>query len=81
MKGQLRIDSMYAFIQLDPADNTEGVIAFLDPVSHMWMPAVGADMERVEQVRSIAELTAKSTGHPVQLVHFTHREEIEVIEP
>ena len=80
MKGQLRIESMYAFIQLDPADNTEGVIAFMAP-SGTWMPMVGADMERVEQLRPWAQETAKVTGNPVRLVHFTHREEIEVIEP
>ena len=80
MKGQLRIESMYAFIQLDPADNTEGVIAFMGP-GGTWMPMVGADMERVEQLRGWAQETAKVTGNPVQLVHFTNREEIEVIEP
>lgn len=81
MTTPLRIESMYAFIQLDPADNTEGVIAFLNQVDRTWMPMVGADMERIEQIRPKAELTAKVTGRPVLLVHFTIREEIEVIQP
>ena len=78
MKGQLRIESMYAFIQMD-TDSTEGVIAFLD--GKTWMPLVGADMARVEQLRPIAKETAALTGRPVRLVHFTNREEKEVINP
>ena len=80
MKGQLRIESMFAFIQMD-TDNTEGVIAMLDVSSGTWIPLVGADMDKVKQLRPVAQRTALTTGRPVHLIHFTNREEIEVIEP
>jgi hypothetical protein len=79
MRGQLRIDEMFAFIQLDPKDNTEGVIAYLSDVG--WMPMVGADMDRVEYLRPLAQNVADDTGRPVQLVRFTNREEMELLRP
>ena len=81
MSKQVVIKTMYAFIQLDPVDNAEGLIAFKDARTGWWMPMVGADMERVEQLRPLAQETATHTGNQVQLVHFTNREEKEVIEP
>ena len=77
--GQVRIDQMYAFIQLDPLDNTEGVIAFMS--ENGWMPMVGADMGRVEFLKPMAKRVADETGRPVQLIKFSVREEIEEIEP
>ena len=81
MKKQLRIESMYAFIQHDPVTNTEGVIAFFDRHAHVWMPMVGADLDRVDQLRTLAKDTAKVTGRPVRLVHFIGRQDKEVIDP
>lgn len=80
MKGQLRIETVYAFVALDPADNTEGVIAVTTP-GQMMMPLIGADLEMVEKLRPIAKATAQTTGATVTLLHFTTRTEIEVIEP
>lgn len=79
MKGQLRIEQMYAFVMLDPADNTEGIPAFQGP-DGMMMPMVGADMERVEQLRPIAEQMARVSGGKVTLCRFEVRTELEVIE-
>ena len=78
-RGQLRIDEMFAFIQLDPLDNTEGVIAYLSEQG--WMPMVGADMSRVEYLRPLAQNVADDTGRPVQLVKFSTREELELLRP
>lgn len=78
-KGQLKIDEMYAFIALDPADNTEGVTAFLSPTMGN-MPMVGADMARVEQLRPIAQGLAKRSGVKIKLCRFSVREELEVFE-
>lgn len=77
--GQLNIDEMYAFIQLDPLDNTEGIIAFL--AESGWMPMVGADMARVTTLMPRAKEVANATGRPVKLVKFSVRTEIEVVEP
>lgn len=78
-KGQRKIDEMFAFIQLDPLDNTEGVIAFL--TTEGWMPMVGADMGRVESLRPQAQEVADATGRPVQLIKFSSREELEMLRP
>jgi hypothetical protein len=77
--GQLRIDEMFAYIQLDPLDNTEGVIAFLSDTG--WMPMVGADMKRIGSLRPLAQQVADETGRPVQLVKFSNREELEMLRP
>ena len=78
--GKLRrIDEMYAFTQVDPTDNTEGVIAF--HTGQGWMPMVGADMERVEYLRPMAQSVADETQTPVKVLRFSEREEIGVVNP
>jgi hypothetical protein len=77
--GQLRIEAMYAFVALDPDDNTEGVVAFMTPQG--WVPMVGADLGRVEQLRPLAQEQAKELGLPILLLNFTNRTEVEVIDP
>lgn len=74
----LRIESMYAFVTVDPDDDTEGIIGFSSP-DGQWLPMVGADMERVEQLRPIATSIARQTGREVRVVHFTERVEVEVL--
>jgi hypothetical protein len=74
------IDEMYAFVQTDPADQTEGVIGFLAP-DGTWMPMVGADTERIEYLRPMAQQIATATDREVRVIRFTVREEIEVIKP
>lgn len=69
MNGQVEIDEMYAFIALDPADNTEGIISM--QMGSMHMPLVGADMTRVEQLRPHARAIGEATGTQVKLVRFT----------
>lgn len=76
MKGQLRIESMYAFIVMDD-DDTEGIPAFMGP-DGMLLPMTGADMARVEQLRPIVETLG--LDKPVSLVHFTNRQEMERFE-
>jgi hypothetical protein len=48
MKGPFRIESLYAFVVVDD-DGSEGVAGRLMP-NGTWMPFIGADMERVEQL-------------------------------
>lgn len=73
--GQLHIDTMWAFVALDPADNTEGVISA--QMGQMHMPLIGADLERVEMLRPVAQRIARTMHVPVSLVHFTNRVTIE----
>lgn len=80
-RGQLNIDQMFAFIALDPADNTEGVVAFGPLEGGSMMPMVGADMKRVDQLRPIAKTMAKRLGVKITLCRFEIRTELEVYEP
>jgi len=78
-KGQLRIESMYAFIAVDPEDDTEGIISMATATGHM--PLVGADMARAESLKPLAAEVAKQLGMEgrVKLVHFTNRTEVETL--
>ncbi len=78
MKGQVRINEMFAFILLDE-DNTEGIPAF--NAGGLAMPLVGADMARIDSLRHIAESLARDTNKKITLAKFSHREDLEVIEP
>lgn len=77
-QGQLRIEQMYAFVVLDPEDNTEGVPAFQAPGGPM--PMVGADMKMVDKLRPIAEAMAEQMGMKITLCRFEIRTELEVFD-
>jgi hypothetical protein len=78
MKGQLRIEQMYAFIATD-TDNTEGIIGLTDPVTGAQTPMVGADMKRVDSLRPMAAAIAREFGVKVTLCRFEVRTELEEI--
>lgn len=74
-----RIEQMYAFVVEDERDNMEGIPAIMSKTGAL--PMVGADMERVEDLRPAAEKMAKHLGKPITLLRFEVRTEVEVIEP
>lgn len=78
MKGQLKIDTIYAFIVLDE-DGTEGIPAALGP-NGMLFPLVGADLARVASLRKFVETDPMLRGKRITLAHFTNRTDVEVIE-
>lgn len=78
MRGQVHIDTMYAYIVMDD-DDTEGIPAFMN--GNTAMPMVGADQARIESLDPIAQQLATELGKKVTLVRFSVREEIKVIEP
>jgi hypothetical protein len=78
VKKVKKIDEMYAYVAVDPDDNTEGIVSFFGGLGNM--PMVSADMENVEGLRPIAEEAAKQSGAVIRLVRFTNRELIETIE-
>ena len=84
MKGQQRIEEMFAFVVLDD-DGTEGVPAVtvnMGPYEgDMSFPLLGADMARIESLRPHAVRLSKQMGKKVTLCKFTNREEMEVFEP
>lgn len=79
-----RIEEMYAFIVEDSGPDDEGVMAMQtepgDDGQRLWLPLVGADMARVNSLRSIAQGIGRQIGKKVTLVHFTNREDLEVID-
>ena len=78
-----RIEEMYAFVVEDTGPDDEGVIGIQSPPGDdgrtLWLPLVGADMARVESLRPIAQGIGHQLGKKVTLVHFSNREDLEVI--
>lgn len=79
MKGQQKIEKMYAFVCTDD-DGTEGIPAFSGP-GGMMLPMVGADLARANSLKPIAEDICKQLGKKITLCRFEVREELEVFEP
>lgn len=76
-RGQKRIEQLYAFVVLDPADNTEGLPAFADPRDGAPIPMVAADMKRVESMKPLAASMAQQMNVKITLCRFEVRTEIE----
>jgi len=72
-----KITEIYAFVTEDKGPDDEGIVGM--NTGSGWMPMVGADMKRVDDLRPIALSLALGTGIKIKLLHFTKREELEVI--
>lgn len=63
-----RIEKLYAWIVEEP-DGSEGMIG-----GHLskfgFLPLIGADRERIESYRPLAEDAAAQTGYPIRLKVF-----------
>lgn len=77
MTDKLKIEKLYCFIAEEEAG--EGVTAFHS--GHGWIPMVGADMKRVDDLMDIAQAIADRSGQTITLCEFSVRTELEVIEP
>ena len=77
-----RIESMYAFIVEDTGPDDEGIIG-IQAISRehapIGVPLVGADMARANSLRPMAQGIAHKLGKKVTLVHFSNREDVEII--
>jgi hypothetical protein len=69
-----KIESIWAFVSVDPQDGNEGVCAF--QIGPQMMPMMAADPKRLEAITPLAESLALRTGMKIKLVRFTAREEI-----
>jgi hypothetical protein len=69
-----RIDSIWAFVSVDPADGNEGVCAAT--LGGVTLPLIAADEKRLAILTPIAQNIANVTGRVVQLVRFHQREVI-----
>lgn len=80
MRGQERIDEMWAWVVVDD-DGTEGVPAYIDPTTKTWAPMIGADADRVRSLRPFAKHVANIKQRSVELLRFTTRESMGTLRP
>lgn len=73
-----RIDSVFVFIAADE-NGDEGLIGCEGP--HGWVPFVCGDLERVEQLRPLAQDVADATGRPVTLRYLGTARNVETLIP
>jgi len=78
MNGQERIAKVLVGIVVDD-DGTEGVPAFR--AGQSLIPLVVTDPKRLDHLVVMAQETADQTGKPVQLLEFTGRGSLQVVEP
>jgi hypothetical protein len=71
---------MFAFICEEQGPDDEGVVG-IPYDGNQILPLVGADMERVESLKPIAQFVADKLGKNIKIVVFSKREEIGQIEP
>lgn len=67
----LLIETVTAYVALDPGDKIEGILAFKQ--GDEWRPMVGADHEMLVSLQPLAEQMAQSMGLKVSMVQFTER--------
>lgn len=74
-----RISELWAWCQVDPRDDQEGIITL--ETRHGPMPLIASDRVRLRDLRLYARMVATSTGRPVRLRRFTFAEDVETVEP
>ncbi len=74
-----KIEALFAFISVDEGPEDEGIVAAR--MGNMWMPLVGADMDRIDSLRPLAESVARLTGKKIVMAKFSVREDMEEILP
>jgi hypothetical protein len=76
---QLMVSELWAWVSLDPADGSEGVLAV--NAGGVWMPLVGADRNRIESYRAFALEAQKHMPNPIELRRFGQMQVIESLQP
>ena len=70
-----KITELFAFVVCDANEDDEGVMAMHDGIT--WVPMIGADMDRVDSLRPIADQIAMKTNKPYKILKFRLAEMIE----
>ena len=76
-EGVFAIKELYVYVQKDPSGK-ESVVTIID--DNLIMPCLTASKNSLPKLRKIAQAHADKTHSKVALLHFTNREEVEVIE-
>ena len=74
-----KITEMYAFIGHEPRDpEDEGILGFMGD-QQQWIPMIGADMDRVDSLRLIADkiCALEGRGRVYKVLRFKLEGEIE----
>ncbi len=79
MKGQLRINQLFAFIVVD-VDGSEGVPGYYDRATRMHVAMMGADMARMTDLKRLAETDPMFRGLKITIARFGERETIGTID-
>jgi len=72
------VQAAWAFL-LQNADGQEAVVSMV--TKRGMMPLICFSEEGLEGMKAVAKEMVEHTGKPMQLVKFSNREEIELIEP
>lgn len=78
MRGQLRIETITAFVMIDD-DGTEGVVGTMTPLG--MMPLIAADEDRISSLEPKAQMIATESGKTITLAQFSVRTDLRHIEP
>ncbi len=81
-----KIERLFAFVAEDTGPDDEGVILALANVhgpfhAAVSMPLIGADIDRIDSLRPVAQRVADATGKPVKVLIFSVRTEVAVVMP
>jgi len=75
--GIFKVTEIYMYVQQSP-DGKESVVTILD--DNIIMPCITASDKALPKLRKIAQAHVDKTHCKVALLHFTGREEMEVLE-
>ena len=64
-----KITELYAFVSIGSDPDDEGIMAFQTD-DGTWMPMVGADMTRVNELKPMADRISEIAGKPYKILRF-----------
>lgn len=81
MSEGFRVQKLWAYLSVDPADNAEGIIGA--KLGETWMPLIAANEERLTSLRGMLDdlmPALRRRGMTVRLASFELRTDVETIE-
>jgi len=79
--AEQKIEKMYAFVTADAKNpEIENVVHIPGPWGG-FVPLVGADMEKIGEIKKLVKEMVRKSGREIQLVEFTERKQLEVYIP
>lgn len=68
-----RIETLYAFVMVDPKTNVEGVVSFFDEKTRTHIPMVGARPDIMRQWEPLVVEMVERNSIKISLIAFEHR--------